>query len=161
MPTIDLRIVLGAIFFFASCAHERPVDTPRTADAVVAYRAVRAGEQPTTRADGLEFCAADGGVEAIRIATRTSDDWADKFEDHDLRQEVRSFMVRDPSLSQETIRVDVDKGEAILDGNVARDADAVAAARDALAVPGIIAVRLRTTSAEAPVQRTLVAVTCP
>ena len=160
MRSLDLRIALGALFFFTSCAHLAVSDPPKP-EAVVAYRSVRGGAEPISRAGGLEFCAANGGVEAVRTGARTTDDWADKFADAELCAEVHTLVRRDPELSAQPIAVTVDGGEAILDGRVRRDADAVAAARDALAVPGVLAVRLRTASDESPAARTLVAVACP
>jgi BON domain len=160
MRILLLRISLGAALFFSACAHERPMDTPVPPTAVAAYRSVRAGELPTNRTNGVEFCAADGAVEVVRTVARSTDDWADKFRDSDLRQEIRDLVGRDPTLSGQPITVDVAEGEAIVSGTVQRDADALAAARDALAVPGVVAVQLRTASAESPAHPTLVAVEC-
>jgi osmotically-inducible protein OsmY len=77
-----------------------------------------------------------------------------------LQQEVRDLIHRDPTLTWQSLNVHVQGGEAIIGGTVQHDAQAVAAAHDALAVPGVVAVQLQTESAESPVHTRLVATTC-
>jgi hypothetical protein len=154
--------ITGALSALAlyGCAHGQPIDTPLTPEAVVSYRAVRAGELPVSAADGVQFCAGDGDVQVVSKHWRSTDDWADKFRDRDLQQEARDLIGRDPTLTGQPVSVRVREGAAIVSGTVQRDADAVAAARDVLAVPGVIAVELQTTSLEAPAQPRLVATLC-
>lgn len=149
----------GALSLFG-CAHTQAIDTPVTPAAVAAYRAVRNGAQPMDVAEDVEFCTADDGVQVISKRWRSTDDWADKFRDRDLQEEVRDLIGRDPTLSGQPMSVRVDQGAAIIDGSVQRDAEAVAAARDALAVPGVVGVELRTTSQESPAQPRLAATLC-
>ena len=156
---VGITCALSALAL-SGCAHGQPIDTPLTPDAVVSYRAVRAGELPVSVADGVEFCAGDGDVQVVSKQWRSTDDWADKFRDRDLQQEARDLIGRDPTLSGQSLSVRVHQGAAVISGTGQRDVDAVAAARDALAVAGIIAVELQTTSLEAPVQPRLVATLC-
>jgi osmotically-inducible protein OsmY len=144
-------VVLGGGVFAAGCAHDR---------AIVSYRSVKSGEQPMSAADGVQFCAADGAVEVYSTRAHTYDDWADKFHDRDLQQEVRDLIHRDPTLAWQSVNVRVKRGEAIIGGTVQHDADVVDAARDALAVPGVVAVQLQTTSLESPARARLVAANC-
>jgi hypothetical protein len=143
-----------------ACSHAQPIDTPLTSEAVVSYRAVRDGAMPVSAADGVQFCAGDGAVQVVSKRWRSTDDWADKFRDRDVQQEVRDLLGRDPTLAGQPLKVHVHEGGAIIEGTVQRDADAVAAARDALAVPGVIVAELHTTSRESPAQPRLVATLC-
>lgn len=143
------------------CAHAPVLDkTAPAATAVASYRAVRAGAEPVSVADAVRFCAADDAVEVVSDRARSTDGWADKFRDSDLQREVRDLVAHDPALAGRAVTVRVHEGEAIIGGTVERDADAVAAARDALAVPGVIAVQLRATSNESPIHSRLVVTSC-
>jgi osmotically-inducible protein OsmY len=162
MRFIDVAIALGGMVSLVGCAHARVLDTTAPAAAAVAsYRAVRAGVEPVSVGDAVRFCAADDAVEVVSNRARSTDDWADKFRDSDLQREVRDVVARDPALAGQSVTVRVHEGEAIIGGTLQHDADAVAAARDALAVPGVIAVQLRATSTESPVRSRLVATNCP
>jgi osmotically-inducible protein OsmY len=119
-----------------------------------------AHQQRAAAADSLQFCAADGGVEVTSTRRRGTDEWADKFRDRDVQRGVRDTIARDPTLASQPLSVRVDKGEAIISGTVEHDADAVATARRALAVPGVVAVELQTTSRETPTHPPLVATAC-
>ena len=161
MRVIEVAIALGGMMSSVGCAHAPVQDTTASAAAVIAsYRAVRAGAEPVSVADAVRFCAADDAVEVFSDRPRSSDDWADKFRDSDLQPEVRDLVAHDPALAGQGVTVRVHQGEAIIGGTVQHDADAVAAARDALAVPGVIAVKLQTTSNESPMHSRLVATSC-
>lgn len=150
-------LAAGLLF---GCAHTQHFDSPLTSEAVSSYQAVRTGAEPIRVADGVQFCAGDGEVQVLRTRERSTDDWADKFRDRDVQQEVRDLLQRDPALSGQPVSIRVHEGEAIISGTVERDADAVTAARDALAVPGVVAVALQTTSRESPARPHLVATLC-
>jgi osmotically-inducible protein OsmY len=119
-----------------------------------------AHQQRAQVADSLQFCAADGSVQVTSTRRRGTDEWADKFRDRDVQRSVRDVIDRDPTLASQQLSVDVHQGEAIIGGTVEREADAVAAARKALAVPGVVAVDLQTTSRETPAHPQLVATLC-
>ncbi len=159
MRILGVAIVMGGACCVGGCAHDLP-DAALGPGAVASYRAVRSGAAPVSAVDGVQFCAADGAVEVVSKRAHGYDDWADKFRDGDVQQEVRDLLHRDRRLAAASLDVRVDEGEAIVSGTVQRDADAVAAAHDALAVPGVIAVQLRTASAESPSPPRLVATRC-
>ena len=156
---VALTCALSALSLYG-CAHGQPAQTPPTPDAIASYRSVRDGAQPVSIAGDVQFCAGDGDVQVLSRRWRSTDDWADKFRDRDLQQEARDAIGRDPTLTGQPVSVRVHQGAAIISGTVQRDADAVAAARDALAVPGVVAVELQTTSRESPAQPRLVATLC-
>ncbi len=149
MRSLQASLLACGVVSALGCAHPQAVDTPLS-DLVTSYRSVRAGTQPVSVADGVQFCAAADAVEVVRTRARDVDDWADKFRDDDVQDEVRDLIRRDPTLAAQRIDVRVDGGEAILSGAVSSDADAVVAARDALGVAGVIAVQLRAVSSESP-----------
>ena len=156
---VGITSALAALCLYG-CAHAPPYDRAPTAAAVVSYRSVRAGAAPISAAGDVRFCAGNDGVQVQSTRRRSTDDWADKFEDRDLQEDVRGVIARDPTLSSQPLHVRVHGGDAIIGGTVQRDADAVAAARHALAVPGVVAVELQTTSLESPTPPRLVATLC-
>jgi osmotically-inducible protein OsmY len=158
MRLFELALLGGA--FSCGCAHEQPVASTPSPASVAAYRQVRAGQQPIVRGDGVTFCAGNDGVKALSQGPATTGGYADKFRDHDVQSSVRDQIRRDPALAGQAIDVHVEGGQANISGNLASDADAVAATKDALGVPGVVSVKVQTTSPELPAPPHLAAVWC-
>ncbi|HEY2749470.1 MAG TPA: BON domain-containing protein [Polyangia bacterium] len=158
MRNIYLTLALGALV--GGCAHEQIAAAPPSRQSVAAYQAVRTGQEATSRGDGVTFCAGNGGVKALSQNPGDIAQWADKIRDRDLQSSVRDRIARDPSLAGQGVSVYVNEGQAMIGGDLASDADAVRAARDALAVPGLVAAKLQTTSPESPSPPQLTAVWC-
>ncbi len=148
--------LIGAVV--CGCAHEQP--TQPATQSVAAYHAVRMGEQQIVRGKSMTFCAGNDAVNVLSRGPSDSSQYADKFRDSDLQSKVRQAIRYDSTLASQDVTVDVQRGQAVISGNLASDTDAVAAAKDALGVPGIVSVKLQTTSPETPQPPRLAQVWC-
>ena len=158
MRLIKLALLGGA--FLCGCAHEQSTAATPSQQSVAAYRAVRTGQQPIVRGEGVTFCAGEDAVKALSQGEATTGGYADKFRDHDVQSRVRDRIRRDPLLAGQAIDVKVHEGQANISGTFASDADVVAATKDALIVPGVVSVKLQATSVESPIPPRLAPVWC-
>jgi osmotically-inducible protein OsmY len=123
----------------AACA---VIPTVRSSPATVAaYQAVRSGARPAAAGGDIEFCAGPDAVVAQRAKWRPSDDYAARYRDYAVADQVRAALRYQPPLPGISARVE--QGAVRLDGHVPSDATAAEAIARALDVDGVVLVEAR------------------
>src|SRR5690349_2438965 len=91
---------------FAGCA---TIPTVRATPATVqAYDAVRSGARADAVGGDVRFCAGASGVLAERTRWRWSDDYATRYSDWALAEQVRAWLRHDPALAGAAIGASID-----------------------------------------------------
>ncbi len=143
-----MRIFAVALSLLAACATIPTVrSTPAT---VAAYAAVRSGERAQATGGDVEFCAGPDAVVAERTRWRPTDDYATRYRDYAIDDQVRAVLRADPALAAAPIAVHVRQGAVRLDGHAPSDVAASEAIARALDIDGVVLVQARLFTPQTP-----------
>ncbi len=138
-------LVLGLVSL--GCAHSPPATE---AELAAAYRVVRGGAHPSSRAGKLSFCSTSEGLVVSHAVATGPDDWATCISNWRVSDDVRGLLASDPVLRGDDVRARNDDGQIVLTGRVASDDHALHAIDRVLSVAGVVSVNADLRSPESP-----------